>query len=589
VINERNTLRLLGSFFAEANLLKGLRFRMNFGPDFRSYNNGQFQYKESALRGGGAPTSTNFASYNTAQQIAWTLENILFYDRTFSNDHRVGLTLLQSSSMMQEENSNMTATNLPYNSQLWYNLGSTSRGALDRWGSGYSRMNLLSYMARVNYSFKDKYLLTVSGRWDGASVLAPGNKWDFFPSMAIAWKMSEEPFLQNVTWLNELKPRIGLGSTGNSSVRPYTTMGAVLQIPYVFGSTPANGFIPSNPKGAADEQGSIPNPSLSWERTEQWNFGIDFGVLNDRVTGSIDYYIADTYDLIMDKSVNRVTGYGSIVENIGRTQNKGIEVSLTSVNIDQGDFRWTSNITFSRNDQQIVELQEGPFDNVSRRWFIGRPLQVYYDYKKIGIWQLEDADVMAQFNANGATYKPGDIRVEDVNGDFRIDPTNDYQILGSSYPKWNGGITNTFTYKGVELSAFVYARWGNMIEGGAVDMQGRYASRKVDYWTVDNPTNAYPRADYSNGGVPVHYAAMNYQDGSFIKVRYISLGYTLPRTLIQRAGFNHLKIYTQVLNPFLYAKVDFMDPEISFQNNAANTSGSAISSRSLVFGLNASF
>jgi TonB-linked SusC/RagA family outer membrane protein len=434
-------------------------------------------------------------------------------------------------------------------------------------------------MGRINYSFRDKYLLTASGRWDGASVLANGNKWDFFPSFAIAWKMSEESFLQGIDWISEMKPRIGMGTVGNAAVDPYNTAGGLLQVPYVFGSTAANGYIPSNPKAAADDQGSIPNPDLGWEKTQQWNFGVDFGLFNDRVTGSIDYYIANTYDLLMSRSVPYVTGYGSINFNVGKTQNRGIELALSSVNIDQGDFKWTSNVTFTRNRGKIVELYNGKNDDIAKSWFIGEPLQVYYDYKKIGIWQTADAEEMKKFNDNGATYKAGDIRVEDVNEDYKIDQNNDRQILGTNTPQWNGGITNTFNYKNWELSAFVYARWGTMIEGGAVDMQGRYASRKVDYWTPENATNAYPRADFGNGGQPVHYSAMNYQNGSFVKVRYISLGYVFPRNMLEKARISELRLYTQLLNPFLSSKTSFIDPDIN----------SAISSRSLVFGLNASF
>lgn len=586
VINERTTLRTMGSFFAEAKVIDGLKVRVNFGPDIRSHENGQFQFKESSLRGGGAPSSTNYASYLNEKQVAWTLENLIYYDKTIDN-HKIGLTLLQSSSMENRRNSTMTATNLPYNTQLWYNLGSTSKGALDSWGSGYTKRTLMSYMARVNYAFNDKYLLTASGRWDGASVLADGNKWDFFPSMALAWKINQESFLTSVNWLSELKLRVGIGVVGNQAINPYTVLGGLIQVPTVFGNVPANGYVPSNPKGASNEQGARPNPSLSWEKTKTLNFGLDFGILSDRIYGSVEYYIATTTDLLMNQNLNPVGGYSGLTVNAGKTENRGVEVTLSSVNIQQGNFKWKTDFTVSVNKGKILESYNGKKDDISRGWFIGQPLQVYYDYKKIGIWQTADADEMAKFNANGATYKAGDIRVEDVNGDYKIDQNNDRQILGTSYPKWNGSITNTFSYKGWEFSALVYARWGQMIEGGAADMQGRYASRKVDYWTPTNPTNEYPRADFGNGGVPVHYSAMNYQDGSFIKIRYISLGYTLPQTITSRAHLSNVRVYGQLLNPFLHSKVDFLDPD--FVTTGTNPSGSAISTRSVVFGLNVTF
>jgi TonB-dependent starch-binding outer membrane protein SusC len=592
VINERKTLRIFGSFFGEVQLMDGLKFRANFGPDFRNYQNGEFQYKESVLRGGGAPTSTNYARSRQEQHVAWTQENLLFYDKTFADIHKVGVTLLQSSSMQKNDNTDMSATNLPYNSQLWYNLGSTQQGALQGWGSGYSKRTLLSYMARVNYTLLDKYLLTLTGRWDGASVLATGNKWDFFPSFAIAWKLKEEPFLQNVTWLSELKPRVGMGTVGQQSVNPYTTLGGLIQVPYVFGATPANGYVPADPKGDPNARGIMPNPQLSWEKTQNWNFGIDFGFFNNRVEGSVDYYFANTFDLIMNKQPIPIYGYPTINENIGQTQNSGIEIGLSTVNVRTNRFKWTTDAAFSINNNKIIELANGKNDNVNSLWFINEPISVFYDYNKIGVWQIADEEEMQKFNANGSTYKAGDIRVEDLNGDYKIDATNDRKIIGTPYAKWTLGLTNTFNYRNFELSAFVYSRWGQTIQGGGESMQGRFASRKIDYWTPENPTNEYPRADFGNGGQPVHGSTLNYQDGSFVKVRYISLGYVFPTSWVQRAHLSNVKLYAQVLNPFLYSKVDFLDPDVVYQNpdrNFQTQFSSGISSRSLVFGLNVTF
>ncbi|WP_224998984.1 TonB-dependent receptor [Cesiribacter sp. SM1] len=589
VINERTNLRAFGSFFGEIKLMEGLRYRGVFGPDIRNYRNGQFQDERSSLRGGGAPSSINYARYQQNQNTSWTMENLLYYDKTLGENHNLGITLLQSSSMWKNESSDMTATDVPYNSQLWYNLGSTNRGALDGWGSGYVKNTLLSYMGRVNYSFRDKYLLTATGRWDGASVLADGHKWSFFPSLALGWKLDQEEFFQNISVLDEFKLRAGVGTTGNQAVPAYSTQGPLVRLPYIFGSTPASGYVTGNPKGASNEQGSLPNKALGWENTQQWNIGLDFGLFKRRIAGSIDYYVANTTDLLLNKKPLSVTGYSNITTNIGKTQNRGIELALNTINIDGSDFKWYTDITFSRNRSEIVELVNGEEDLPNNGWFIGQPLGVFYDYKKIGIWQQSDADVMAQFNANGATYVAGDIRVEDVNGDFKIDPNEDRQIIGTTVPKWTGGMANTFSYKNLELSAFVYARWGYLVQGGAVDMSGQFASRRIDYWTPNNPTNEYPRANYLNGGQPIHYSSMNYQDGSFVKVRYISLAYVLPQSLIERASMSNFKIYAQLLNPFLYSKTDFLDPDSSYQLGGANPSASSISTRSLVFGLNVSF
>ncbi|SFU39045.1 TonB-linked outer membrane protein, SusC/RagA family [Pustulibacterium marinum] len=578
-INENTTSRMFGSFFAEINLMEGLRFKTIFGPDVANYRNGQFQSAESSLRGGGSSSSTNYARSSKTETISWTLENQVFYDKEFNKNHKIGVTLLQSASRYKTENSSMVASNLPYDSQLWHNLGSTNNGALDGWGSGYSKNTLTSYMARINYNLMDKYLITVTGRSDGASVLSEGNKWDFFPSLALAWKMEEENFLKDNNTIEQLKLRLGYGTVGNAAVGAYGTAGGLIRLPYVFGSTPASGYVTGDPKGTST--GSIPNANLGWEKTQQINLGIDFSLLKSRISGSVDYYIANTNDILLSKSPNSVTGYGSITVNAGKTRNRGFELTLNTVNVETNKFRWTSDLTFTTNQNEIVELVNGKVDDINNLRFIGQPISVYYDYKKIGIWQTEDADEMAVFNANGHDFEAGDIRVEDVNGDGIIDAENDRQILGTSTPKYTGGFTNTFSYGNWDLSMFFFSRWDYIVTGGAVDLQGQYVHRAVDYWTPDNPTNAYPAADYNNGGVPLYYSSMNYQDGSFIKLRNVSLGYNFPKEKLDPYGISNLKVYVQAINPWLYAKTDFMDPDSYFGGN--NTS---LTTRNLVFGLN---
>jgi len=590
VTDERTNLRALGNFYGEIKFFDGLRYHVNFGPDFRNYRRGQFQSAQSSLRGGNSPSSSNYAALDQSQYFAYTLDNLLYYDKSFGK-HTLGITLLQSSSLNRQESSNMNAIKLPYDSQLWYNLGSTTNGALNGYGSGYTKQTLMSYMGRINYTLMDKYLLTVSGRWDGSSVLAPGNKWDFFPSFALAWKMQDEAFLQGAGWLSQLKPRFGLGTTGNAAISPYSTLGGLVYMPYVFGSTVVNGYIVGDPKGASDAQGVLGNENLKWEKTTQWNLGIDLGLFANRVNGSFDYYHANTHDLLMPMSIPTIDGATSVYTNIGKTRNKGFEIVLSTVNFSRPNFKWTTNFTFSTNKEEIVELQNGKEDMVSNSWFIGQPVNIYYDYRKTGIWQIADSTLRKRYNELGkANYEAGDIRVADLNGDSIIDANNDREIVGTINPKWTGGITNTFNYKGIELSFFVYARWGQTIYVNAPDMQGRYASRKVDYWTVHNPTNAYPKADYGNGGQPVFWSSMNYQDGSFIAVKYISLGYTLPETVVGKMKLSNLKIYAQVLNPYLYTKTKFINPDVNAPSTISNSpSTSSILTRSFVVGLNATF
>lgn len=577
VIHERTNLRAIGSFYTEIQFMEGLRYRLNFGPDIQNFRNGRFHDERSILRGGGAPGATNYAQLEQEQRFAWTLDNLLYYDKVFADKHAVQLTLLQSSTSNRVESSGMSAIDLPYNSQLWYNLASTSRGALQGWGSGYTKNTLLSYMVRGSYTFADKYLLSGSVRWDGASVLAPNNKWDYFPAASLGWKMEEEDFIRNISWVNQLKPRISMGTIGNSAISPYTTMGGLTHMPIVFGSDVAIGYIPSDPKAA--NPGTMPNLDLRWERTTNYNAGVDFAFFNNRISGYVDFYLSRTNDLLMNRSIPTLTGYPSIFFNVGRTQTKGVELTLSTTNVRTDDFSWTTDFNLSNNQEKILELYNGQNDAPELEFFIGAPINVFYDFRKTGIWQLDDAEEMARFNEQGMTYRAGDIRVEDVNGDYRIDQNNDRQIIGNETARWTSGLTNYVSYKNWDLSFLLYARWGFTITGAAVDMQGRYASRQVDYWRPDNPTNAYPRADFGNGGQPIHYSAMNYLDGSFLKMRNISLGYTLPQKQLHAIRMSNLRLYTQVLNPFVWTKNGFIDPDIF----------SPISSRSLVIGLNASF
>ncbi|HEU4555338.1 MAG TPA: SusC/RagA family TonB-linked outer membrane protein, partial [Chitinophaga sp.] len=301
VIDERRTTHVMGSYYAELQLTDGLRFRMNFGPDYRQYRRGQFYGSLSTNRNRG----TSQAIYDQQQRFSYVLENLLYYDKQFNRQHSVGVTLLQSIQHERYEASGLTVSNLPYDKQLFYNLGSTNNSGPDAFSSDYTQRRLMSYMGRVNYAFKDRYLLTVSGRFDGSSVLAPGNKWEFFPSFALAWKMQEENFLKNASFLDELKLRVGYGKTGNSAISPYTVQGRLVKTRYVWGDNPAWGYLPN----------LIANPSLKWEATYQLNAGVDFSFAKGRITGTVDLYQANTRDLIMDRQVPTVSGFGFIQEN----------------------------------------------------------------------------------------------------------------------------------------------------------------------------------------------------------------------------------------------------------------------------------
>jgi TonB-dependent starch-binding outer membrane protein SusC len=441
----------------------------------------------------------------------------------------------------------------------------------------------------------DKYLLTFSGRADGASVLAPEHKWAFFPSAALAWKMQEEKFLKSVSWVNELKLRLGYGVTGNSSVDPYTTSGPLSRNPYVYGSAAGIGYLPQ----------LVQNPDLKWEKTTQTNLGIDFGLFKNRLSGSVEYYRQNTSDLIFLRTLPAVSGYVQKIQNIGKTRNKGVEITLSGTILQKKDFSWTMDVNWSRNKDEIVELVNGKQNMVADRLFIGQQTQVYYNYANAGIWggDAKDLTEMALFNANGTLYRPGTVRVVDQNGDKKID-ASDLIVLGTPHPKWSGGITNTFRYKNWSLNAFLYFRWGQTYFGGYPNSYGgTFPNGRVenDVWSWTNPGGRWPMPNASTSLTNTS-AAMQYNDGSFGALRNISLSYSLPKNLIGRIGMNDIVFNFQVINPFIFGPGNGvvkmgLNPDddtnwsiaSSNTNPLGGTNNNTILPRSFVFGIRAGF
>jgi len=598
-INERSIYAVYPSLFGEVRFTPWLKYRINFGAQFRQYRNGSWTGPNATSHLTNKP---NTAGYNTTQNFAWVAENLLYIDKTFADIHSVNITLLQSSQKSRQEGININATSMIYDICKWYDLASNLNGKPDGYGTSFTESALMSYMGRLNYSLLNRYILTASGRWDGSSVLAPGHKWKFFPSFALAWKMQEESFMKDLTWLNELKLRFGYGVTGNSSVDPYSTSGPLSKNPYVFGSTAAIGYLPQ----------VVPNPLLTWEKTAQSNFGIDFAFLKSRISGTIELYQANTSDLILNKTLPAVSGFVSKVQNIGKTRNKGIEITLSTLNINKNRFRWVTDFSFSSNKEEIVELLSKdangkPLDILANRWFIGYPTQVYYNYENDGIWQNtpEDLAEMALFNANGHKFYPGTIKVVDQptvdtdndgikdSGDHKI-TGDDMVILGTNRPKWTGGFTSTLVYKDLELSFFIYARIGQMYFGGYPN-NNRVEN---DVWSWDNPGGHWPM--WNSGNVENIAAAMNYNDGSFVTVRNISLGYNLPGRWINKLSIKNLQLTFQVINPFIFGgdvvKMG-INPEDNINWDIASTNtyplggmnNNTILVQSFVFGLKAGF
>jgi len=543
-INERRISSVIANMFTEVKFAPWIKYRLNFGTQVRQFRTGTWTGPNATSHLTNRP---NTASYNTNQNSSWVAENLIFIDKTLGQDHNIGITLLQSAQKFRTESIGANASSMIYDISYWYDLASNTNGRPDGYGTGFSENTLMSWMGRVNYNFKSRYLLTATGRFDGASVLAPGNKWDFFPSVAVAWKAHEESFLTSVNWLNELKPRVSYGVTGNSSVGPYSTSGPLSRNPYAFGATPAIGYLPQ----------LVKNPDLSWEKTAQLNVGLDFAILNSRVSGTFEYYNANTSDLIMTKSMPAVSGYVSKLENIGKTRNSGVELTLSAVAVDKGDFTWTLDLNWARNKEEIVELINGKEDMLAQRWFIGEPMAVFFQYDNAGIWGSSQADIeeMALFNANGHDFFPGTVRVVDQNGDYRIDG-NDQVIRGTPRPDWTGGITTTFQYKNWTLSSFIYARVGQTYFGGYPNSYGGvWPNGRVenDIWSFENPNGKWPMANAAPAGDRQNITeAMQYHNGSFGVVRNISLTYNVPSAFINRLGMKNLSLGTQILNPFIF-------------------------------------
>ena len=560
--DNRETFRVLGSFYAQIDFgqiwepLQGLQWKTQFGPDFRYNRRGNFLDSSSISRAGG----NNTASRSDERHFAWTLDNMLLYNKSIQ-EHTFGITLLQSASKVNNESSSMSESKVPIPSFLWNNMGAvdiTDAQYGVKIGSGLSENALSSYMARINYSFMDRYLLTASARWDGASVLAEGNKWDFFPSMALGWRMEQESWLKDVTWLDQLKLRVGVGVTGNAAVNPYGTLGVISSYWMPF-STGNSQILVTNEPYYTSGSNAMPNKNLGWEKTTQWNFGVDFSFLKGRIGGTIDVYFSKTKDLLLSMSVPSLSGYPSMMANIGQTKNKGIEVTINAIPVMTQDFMWNSNLNFAWQKDEIVELANGKEDDINNAWFIGESVHVFYGYDNDGLWQEGDAAEMAKFNENGAKFTVGSVKPVDQNGDYKID-ADDRVILGNKNPRLTAGWTNTFSWKGFELMLELNGRFKYMISTGGEGQLGMYQQREIDYWRPDNTGAEWQKPVYSQAGGDPYAGLLGFKDASFIKIRNLSLGYNFDKSICNTIGINGAKLYVQGKNlGMLYSSVDFMD------------------------------
>jgi TonB-linked SusC/RagA family outer membrane protein len=550
---------LLGTLTGSYELVKGLRFHTNFGPQYTNQTDGALQgIYTRAKRGQGAPDATDRETQNTN----YTLSNFLDFDRTYGGDkHHIQATALYEIASFKTVYDSAAALALPFDSQLWYNLGTGSTPTLS---GSYSRTALQSWMGRVNYTLLDRYTFSATGRYDGSSVLAEGHKFAFFPAASLGWQIGDEPFMRHVPGLSDMKLRLSYGRVGNSAIGAYQTLGLLNRTWYTSGGNYLVGFQP----------GAIPNPDLRWETTDKYNLGLDFGFLQQRVAGSIDAYRENTHDLLLPRALPYTSGYTSILQNVGATQNTGLEFALSTQNLqDWHKLNWSTDFNISVNRNRIVSLQSGLTADVGSLRWVGSPINVYYDYKYVGLWQMADS-ALARTSC-GCT--PGSIRVADLNGDGKI-TADDREIIGRHYnnPRWQGSLNNRFAYGKLDLSVLAAARVGFLINDSfmaAYDgLAGRFNNIATNYWTPENQTGTDPRP--STNGLGTYAGARNYVDGSFVRIRDITLGYALNDALAHRISASRARLYVRAQDPFIFTKYKGWDPEAGFSAGNGNSQSS---------------
>ena len=541
--------RMFASGYLNANILKGLTFKSTIGLDINDSREGI--YKDRNTIGEGYLGQKSTSSIQSDNDYRYTWENILNYT-TILEKH--GLTAMIGSSTTVSNSETVLASGANQASALtsFHDLGANADSK--EISSGLIETKMVSFFGRLNYKFNEKYIFQASLRADGSSVLAEGHKWGYFPSVSGAWRISEENFMKNQNFISNLKLRLSWGIAGNSAIDAYATLGGLSQSVYAFGNTVMYGYYPS----------AIPNEELTWEKTATWNLGIDFAFWENRISGSVDLYKSNTTDLLLPSLLPSSTGYSSIMQNVGKTENKGFEITMNTIWFQGENFSWNTDWTYSLNREKIKELNKGVTRDEGNLWFVGSPTQVFYDYKKIGIWQLGEEDAAKSFGG----FKPGDIKVADMSpkgsegeGVFSTDD----RIIFSRVPKYTFGVTNNITFKDFDLMFFIYGRVGQYVKDSYTQLYKPSAlenSAPVNYWTPENPSNEYPRpnSSYSTNNYLLQ-SSLAYRKASFVKIRDITLGYTLPKKWISRAKIQRLRIYCTLNNFITFTKFPNYDPE----------------------------
>ena len=509
---------------------KWLRLVSNLGYQYSDIKKGYFYGSKSYQVNGGLNRSGKSGS--NSYSLTWN--NTLTFDKSW-NRHNVTVDAISELQKYNTDWMSGDGRNLFVESLSYHNLGTNTENISI--GSGYSDWSLLAFMGRVRYDYDRKYLANLSVRTDGSSRLAKGRKWATFVSGGVAWRISQEEFLRDVDWLSNLKIRYAYGTVGNQAIDPYSTLANLGSYAYKFGNDGTGGY------GYRPDK--LVNMDLGWEKTHTHNIGIDFGVFNNRLNGSVEYYNTKTDNLLMQRQIPTTTGFSRIWQNIGKTQNTGVELALNGLIINNRDLQWEVNLGLSVNNNKILELTNGKNDDITNRWFIGKPINVMYEYVKTGIWQTEEAEEASKYGR-----KPGDVKLKDSDNNGVI-TAEDKEILGSRDPKYITSFGSSLKWKNLDFSFNISGRWDYMIHhdgfGWNVILTGTRWVADVNYWTPDNHSKDYPRADATWADQRERCGDMK---GDYLKMQDITLGYDFSPYVKKVLPISKLRLYVQARNAF---------------------------------------
>ena len=555
--NITKTNRFLVNLFVELDIAKGLKYKFNSKYDTRNENQESYQTRLHEF----ASSTQGWGEISFKTNKEWLVENILTYDKVISDKNRFDVTVLQSANKLRDESYSQNATG--FLSDYFGVNGISSATTLNKPVRNISNRQLLSFLGRIRYTLLDRYIFSASLRKDGSSVFGEENKWGLFPSYSFAWRINEESFLRNAKSITNLKLRFSYGVVGNQGISPYQSSSTVNEYDFLFGGT-------SNYSVGLLSENSLPNPFLKWEQTTSTNIGLDFGFINDRITGSLEWYDTRTTDLLIYKKLPANSGYNSQLTNIGEVQNTGFEAQISSTVVKNNNFSWGVNLTYSQNKNLLLKIDGqtdangNQIDQPNNGWFIGHSINAYYQYIFDGIFNTEE-EIANSAQAN-TSILPGSIRVKDLNGDGVI-TVDDKKVIDAA-PKWIGSLSTTFNYKGLELFLDFYTVQGvtknnsylyDFANGGS--NYGRNNGIKVDYWT---PSGLGQESPLPSSVADSYLKSLGLQDASYIRLRTISLGYTFQdKKWLEKKGMTKFNIYSSITNFFTWTKYKSFGPETS--------------------------